>query len=87
MNFRINSKIDETDYMKIEVEIDTIETDDPTMNLLEESLDVVGHLLCPHSQEFVDAWENDDEFLDCIKSMAETGTQKVEREKYTIEIR
>ena len=86
MEFKITSKIDETDYMKIEIEMDTIDEDEPTMNLIEESLDVCEHLLAPHSQEFITDWENDEQFNDCIKRMVQEKIPKIERNKYIIEM-
>ena len=91
MNFRtfkLTSKIDETDTMTIEIDMDTIDDDEPTMNLIEESLDVCEHLLAPHSQEFSDDWENDDQFFQCTYDMV-SDDKKIpimEREKYTIEL-
>ena len=84
--FKIISRIDETDYMLIEIDMDTIDDDDPTMNLIEESLDICGHLMCPHSQEFVEAWEKDDLLPLYYKEIATGEIQKVTREKYTIEL-
>lgn len=91
MNFRtfkLTSKIDETDTMTIEIDMDTIDDDEPTMNLIEESLDVCEHLLAPHSQEFSDAWENDDQFFQCVYDMVSDGEKipVMQREKYTIEL-
>lgn len=86
--FKITSKIDPTDYMLIEIDMDTIDDDEPTMNLIEESLDVCEHLLAPHSREFVEAWENDDLFLQCCWDMISDNQpiQKMERQKYIIEL-
>ena len=91
MNFRtfkLTSKIDETDTMTIEIDMDTIDDDEPTMNLIEESLDVYEHLLAPHSQEFSDAWENDDQFFQCTYDMVsdDKKIRIMQREKYTIEL-
>lgn len=85
--FKITSKIDTTDYMLIEIDMDTINDDEPTMNLIEESLDVCEHLLCPHSKEFVDDWEADDQFLQCCHDMtSEEKIQSMERNKYIIKL-
>ena len=86
--YKLTSKIDETDYMLIEIDLDTIDDDEPTMNLIEESLDVCEHLLAPHSQEFSEAWENDDQFFQCVYDMVSDGEKipVIEREKYTIEL-
>lgn len=84
--FKITSRIDENDYMLIEIDMDTINTDDPTMNLIEESLDICEHLLCPHSQEFVEAWEQDGILPLYYKEIATGEIQKITREKYTIEL-
>lgn len=86
--FKITSKIDTTDYMLIEIDLDTIDDDEPTMNLIEESLDICEHILCPHSQEFIKAWENDDQFLQCCWDMTSENKiiPKIEREKYIIEL-
>lgn len=91
MNFRtfkLTSKIDETDTMTIEINMNTINDDEPTMNLIEESLDICEHLLAPHSQEFSDAWENDDQFFQCIHDMVQSNGKipVMEREKYIIEL-
>ena len=86
--YKLTSKIDETDYMLIEIDLDTIDDDEPTMNLIEESLDVCEHLLAPHSQEFIDDWNDDDLFLQCCWDMVSDGklVQRMEREKYIIEL-
>lgn len=86
--FKITSKIDPTDYMLIEIDMATIDDDEPTMNLIEESLDVCEHLLCPHSQKFVEAWEQDTQFLQCCWDMISDDKEipKMERQKYIIEL-
>ena len=84
--FKIISRIDETDYMLIEIDMDTIDDDDPTMNLIEESLDVCEHLLALHSQKFVEAWEQDGILPLYYKEIATGETQKITLEKYTIEL-
>ena len=86
--YKITSKIDETDYMLIEIDLDTIDDDEPTMNLIEESLDICEHLLAPHSQEFINDWENDDLFLQCCYDMVsdDKTIPRMERLKYTIEL-
>ena len=84
--FKITSRIDETDYMLIEIDMDTIDDDDPTMNLIEESLDICEHLLAPHSKEFVEAWEQDSISPLYYKEIATGEIQKITREKYTIEL-
>ncbi|MGN0104489.1 hypothetical protein [Methanobrevibacter ruminantium] len=86
--FRLTSKIDDNDMIEIEIDLDTIDDDEPTIHLLAESLDRYNDgLLCPHSEEFMEDYETDHLFLQCCWDMASEPTiPKLERVKYWIEL-
>ena len=79
--FRLTSKIDDNDMIEIEIDLNTIDDDEPTIHLLAESLDR------PHSEEFMEDYETDHLFLQCCWDMASEPTiPKLERVKYWIEL-
>lgn len=85
--FTLTSKIDDNDMMVLDIDLDTLDDDEPTVNLVHESLDRGEDGLCPHSQEFVDDYDDDDLFLQCIADMAsEPQVKRIERVKYVIEM-
>lgn len=86
--FTLISKIDANDTIEIEVDLDTIDDDEPTINLISESLDLNDDgLPCPNTQEFLDAYIDDDLFLQIIWDIHDKPEgYKFEREKYIIKV-
>lgn len=91
MNFQkytLQSNINESDYIEIEVDLDTIDDDEPTINLVNESLDINDEgLLCKHSEDFVEEYQEDDLFLQVLWDIHEKPTGHIHnRGKYSIKV-
>ena len=86
--FRLTSRITSNDMIIIEVDMDTIDDDETTINLLQESLDISDDgLLCPYSKEFMEDWEQDDLFKQSLADIvAEPVTPVIQRIKYYVEL-
>lgn len=83
--FRLTSKLDDNDIVEIEIDLNTIDDDEPTIHLITESYN--DGLVCPHTQEFMDDYKTDDLLLQCCWDMASEPTiPKLERVKYWIEL-
>lgn len=85
--FTLISNIDADDIIEICIDLDTIDDDEPSIVLTNETLDTNGQELCPHSKKFITAWENDDLFLQCIWDIhdKEIG-HTLDRGEYTIKV-